>query len=57
MVDANQVFNRNEALRRGRVYQEMGCFWYEEPLPPQDMEGFTLNWRRRWICGSPRERI
>ncbi|HWC97163.1 MAG TPA: mandelate racemase/muconate lactonizing enzyme family protein [Candidatus Sulfopaludibacter sp.] len=42
MVDANQVFNRNEALRRGRVYQELGCFWYEEPLPPQDMEGFAL---------------
>ena len=41
MVDANQVFNRNEALRRGRVYQEMGCFWYEEPLPPQDMEGYA----------------
>jgi len=41
MVDANQVFNRNEALRRGRVYQEMGCFWYEEPLPPQEMEGYT----------------
>ena len=40
MVDANQVFNRNEALRRGRVYQEMGCFWYEEPLPPQEMEGY-----------------
>jgi L-alanine-DL-glutamate epimerase-like enolase superfamily enzyme len=42
MVDANQVFNRNEALRRGRVYQEMGCFWYEEPLPPQDVEGFAM---------------
>jgi L-alanine-DL-glutamate epimerase-like enolase superfamily enzyme len=42
MVDANQAFNRNEALRRGRVYQEMGCFWYEEPLPPQDMDGFAL---------------
>ena len=41
MVDANQVFHRNEALRRGRVYQQMGCFWYEEPLPPQDMEGFA----------------
>ena len=41
MVDANQVFNRNEALRRGRVYQEMGCFWYEEPLPPQDMQGYA----------------
>ena len=42
MVDANQVFNRNEALRRGRIYQEMGCFWYEEPLPPQDMEGYAM---------------
>ena len=42
MVDANQVFDRKEALRRGRVYQEMGCFWYEEPLPPHDMEGFAL---------------
>lgn len=41
MVDANQVFNRNEALRRGRVYQDMGCFWYEEPLPPHEMEGYT----------------
>jgi L-alanine-DL-glutamate epimerase-like enolase superfamily enzyme len=39
MVDANQVFNRNEALRRGRVYQQMGCFWLEEPLPPHDVEG------------------
>jgi L-alanine-DL-glutamate epimerase-like enolase superfamily enzyme len=42
MVDANQVFNSNEALRRGRVYQELGCFWYEEPLPPHDMDGFAL---------------
>ena len=42
LVDANQVFNRNEALRRGRVYQEMGCFWYEEPLPPHEMEGYAL---------------
>ncbi len=42
MVDANQVFNRNEALRRGKIYQELGCFWLEEPLPPQDMEGFAM---------------
>jgi len=41
LVDANQVFNRNEALRRGRVYQEMGCFWYEEPLMPHEMGGYT----------------
>jgi L-alanine-DL-glutamate epimerase-like enolase superfamily enzyme len=41
MVDANQVFDHKEALRRGRVYQEMGCFWFEEPLPPHDVEGFA----------------
>jgi L-alanine-DL-glutamate epimerase-like enolase superfamily enzyme len=41
MLDANQVFSRNEALRRGRLYQEMGVFWYEEPLPPHDMEGYA----------------
>ena len=42
MVDANQVFNKNEALRRGRVYQSMGVFWYEEPLPPHEMDGYAL---------------
>ena len=36
MVDANQVFNLNEAVRRGRIYQQMGCYWYEEPMPPYD---------------------
>ena len=36
MVDANQAFNLNEAIRRGRVYQQMGCYWYEEPMPPYD---------------------
>src|ERR1051326_6311974 len=41
MVDSNQVFNRNLAMRRGRVYEQMGCFWFEEPLPPHDIEGFA----------------
>jgi L-alanine-DL-glutamate epimerase-like enolase superfamily enzyme len=42
MVDANQVFDRKEALQRGKVYQELGCYWFEEPLPPYDMEGFSM---------------
>jgi L-alanine-DL-glutamate epimerase-like enolase superfamily enzyme len=41
LLDANQVFDRNEALRRGRLYEAMGVYWYEEPLPPHDMEGYT----------------
>lgn len=40
MVDANQKFNFTDALARGRVYQEMGCFWYEEPMMPHEMKGF-----------------
>jgi L-alanine-DL-glutamate epimerase-like enolase superfamily enzyme len=30
-----------EALRRGRVYQQVGCFWYEEPIVPYDHEGYS----------------
>jgi L-alanine-DL-glutamate epimerase-like enolase superfamily enzyme len=42
MVDANQVFSVNEALRRGRVYEEMGCTWFEEPLRADDTDGLAL---------------
>jgi L-alanine-DL-glutamate epimerase-like enolase superfamily enzyme len=41
MVDANQVFSMNEALRRGRVYEELGCYWFEEPLPADDTDGLA----------------
>lgn len=36
MVDANQAFGFDEALRRGRVYQDLGVRWFEEPLPAED---------------------
>ena len=36
MVDANQAFDFAEALRRGRAYTELGCTWFEEPLPAAD---------------------
>ncbi len=41
MVDANQVFSLPEALRRGRVYQELGCFWFEEPMRADDHAGLA----------------
>jgi L-alanine-DL-glutamate epimerase-like enolase superfamily enzyme len=41
MVDANQVFSLNEAMRRGLVYQEMGCYWFEEPLRADDAGGLA----------------
>jgi L-alanine-DL-glutamate epimerase-like enolase superfamily enzyme len=39
MVDANQAFEYSEALRRGRVYEELDCRWFEEPLPAADTDG------------------
>ena len=41
MVDANQVFDVAEAIVRGKVYQEMGCYWYEEPTVPYDHAGYA----------------
>jgi L-alanine-DL-glutamate epimerase-like enolase superfamily enzyme len=41
MVDANQVFSVPEALLRGRVYQELGCFWFEEPLRADNHDGLA----------------
>jgi L-alanine-DL-glutamate epimerase-like enolase superfamily enzyme len=41
MVDANQVFSVNEALRRGRIYQELGCYWFEEPLRADNVDGLA----------------
>jgi len=41
MIDANQALNRNEALRRGRVYQQLNVFWYEEPMQPHEMDGYA----------------
>jgi L-alanine-DL-glutamate epimerase-like enolase superfamily enzyme len=41
MVDANQVFHLSEALLRGRAYQDLGCYWFEEPLPADDVDGMA----------------
>jgi L-alanine-DL-glutamate epimerase-like enolase superfamily enzyme len=35
MVDANQIFDYSEAVRRGRRYEELGIYWFEEPMPPE----------------------
>ena len=34
MVDANCAFDEAEALRRGKAYEELDVFWFEEPLQP-----------------------
>ena len=41
MVDANQAFGVAEAIRRGRAYQDEDVFWYEEPMVPEDIDGYA----------------
>ena len=41
MVDANQKFDVSEAIHRGKVYQELGSYWYEEPIVPYDHAGYA----------------
>jgi L-alanine-DL-glutamate epimerase-like enolase superfamily enzyme len=41
MVDANQSLTTYEAIRRGRAFQEIGCYWWEEPIPADDLDGYA----------------
>ena len=39
MVDANQAFTRDEALRRARMLEPLDIAWIQEPLPADDVQG------------------
>ena len=41
MVDANQSLTTAEAIRRGRAFEELGCLWWEEPIPADDIDGYA----------------
>ncbi len=40
MVDTNHAYGRAEALRLGRVLDEYDMRWYEEPVVPEDIDGY-----------------
>jgi L-alanine-DL-glutamate epimerase-like enolase superfamily enzyme len=39
MVDANQAFQVDDAIRRARLYEPFDLAWFEEPLPAEDLGG------------------
>ena len=41
MVDANQSLSTAEALVRGRAFQDLDCYWWEEPIPADDIDGYA----------------
>jgi len=40
MVDANHAYNLSEALYVGKGLDEMNVYWFEEPVAPEDYEGY-----------------
>jgi L-alanine-DL-glutamate epimerase-like enolase superfamily enzyme len=39
MVDANERWTAAEAIKRGAMFEEFNLFWFEEPLPAEDIGG------------------
>lgn len=39
MIDANQSMTAAEAIRRAALLEPLDIFWFEEPLPAEDMAG------------------
>jgi D-galactarolactone cycloisomerase len=40
MVDTNHAYGRAEALRLGYALDELDLRWYEEPVVPEDIDGY-----------------
>ncbi|MFC6734209.1 MULTISPECIES: mandelate racemase/muconate lactonizing enzyme family protein [unclassified Haladaptatus] len=41
MVDANYAYDRKTARRVGGALEAEGVYWFEEPVPPEDMDGYA----------------
>ncbi|MCO8275072.1 mandelate racemase/muconate lactonizing enzyme family protein [Actinoplanes sp. TRM 88003] len=42
MLDANQSLTASDAIRRARLLEPYDPFWFEEPLPAEDVAGHEL---------------
>jgi D-galactarolactone cycloisomerase len=40
MVDANHAYNAADALRLTRAMEPYDIYWFEEPVPPEDLDGY-----------------
>lgn len=40
MVDANHAYNAAEAIRLARKMERYDVYWFEEPVPPEDIDGY-----------------
>lgn len=40
MVDANHCYTTNDAFHVGRALEDLGAYWFEEPVAPEDLDGY-----------------
>jgi D-galactarolactone cycloisomerase len=40
MVDANHAYDSTASIRLGRMIEQYNITWFEEPVPPEDAEGY-----------------
>lgn len=40
MVDANHCYTTSDAFFVGRALEELGAYWFEEPVAPEDLDGY-----------------
>ncbi len=40
MVDANRCYTTSDAFYVGRALEELGAYWFEEPVAPEDLDGY-----------------
>ena len=41
MVDANHCYSVAQAIRIGRELEQLNIEWFEEPISPEDLDGYT----------------
>lgn len=42
LVDANHAYRADTAVRMGRILEEAGVLFFEEPVPPEDYRGYAF---------------
>lgn len=40
MVDANHCYTTSDAFYVGRALEELNAYWFEEPVAPEDLDGY-----------------
>lgn len=40
MIDANEAYDATAAIRLGRAIEDLDIAWFEEPVPPDDLDGY-----------------